>query len=48
MSKKSSRENQEFIKTETNRLLAERVIEASASLWRAQVIVTRNERHRKG
>ena len=45
-SRKYSRENQ-FIKNETNRLLAEGIIEPSDSSWRAQVVVTRSERHKK-
>ena len=44
-SRKYSREDQEFVKTETNRLLAEGIIEPNNSLWRAQVVVTRNECH---
>jgi len=46
-SRKYSSEDQEFIKTETNRLLAEGIIEPSDSPWRAQVVVTRNDRHKK-
>ena len=46
-SRKYSHEDQEFIKNETNRLLAEGIIEPSDSPWRAQVVVTKNERHKK-
>ena len=46
-SRKYSSEDQEFISRETNRLLEEGIIEASDSPWRAQVVVTRNERHKK-
>ena len=46
-SRKYSHEDQNFIKNETNRLLAEGIIEPSDSPWRAQVMVTKNERHKK-
>lgn len=42
-SRKYSREDQEFIATEINRLLNEDIIEPSDSPWRAQVVVTKNE-----
>ena len=45
--RKYSHEDQDFIKNETNRLLAEGIIEPSDSPWRAQVVVTKNERHKK-
>ena len=37
----------QFIKEETARLLNEGVIEPSISLWRAQVLVTKNENHKQ-
>ena len=46
-SRKYSREDQEFIKTVTNRLLAEGITEPSDSPWKAQIVVTRNERQEK-
>ena len=45
-SRKYSREDQEFIKTETHRLLSEGIIDPSDSPWRAQVVVTKSERHK--
>ena len=39
--------NREDIATEMNELLEEGIIEPSDSPWRAQVVVTRSERHRK-
>ena len=36
-----------FIESETQRLLAEGIIEPSTSSWRAQVLVTAEERHKK-
>ena len=46
-SRKYSHEDQDFIKNETNRLLAGGIIEPSDSPWRAQVVVTKNKRHKK-
>lgn len=46
-SRRYSEEDQAFIHSETERLLAEGVIEPSSSPWRAQVVVTVNERHKK-
>ena len=40
-------EDKGFIATEMNELLEEGIIEPSDSPWRAQVVVTRSERHRK-
>ena len=40
-------EDKGFIATEINELLEEGIIEPSDSPWRAQVVVTRSERHRK-
>ena len=40
-------EDKGFIATEINELLQEGIIEPSESPWRAQVVVTRSERHRK-
>ena len=40
-------EDKEFISTEINKLLEEEIIEPSDSPWRAQVVVTRNENHKK-
>ena len=40
-------EDKEFISTEINKLLEEGIIEPSDSPWKAQVVVTRNERHKK-
>lgn len=46
-SRKHSDEDNTFIKEEIKNLLAEGVIEESKSPWRAQVLVTKNETHRK-
>nr|CAH8849255.1 unnamed protein product [Trichobilharzia regenti] len=46
-SRRYSCEDESFISTEVNRLLQEGVIEPSNSPWRAQVLVTSNERHKK-
>ncbi|XP_046844913.1 uncharacterized protein LOC124438758 [Xenia sp. Carnegie-2017] len=46
-SRKYSREDKEFITTEVQRLLDEGIIEPSESPWRAQVVVTRNDRQKK-
>ena len=40
-------EDKGFIATEINELLEEGIIEPSDSPWRAQLVVTRSERHRK-
>ena len=39
--------DEEFIRAEVHKLLADKIIEPSTSPWRAQVLVTSNERHRK-
>ena len=39
--------DKKFIKEETTRLLNEGIIEQSVSPWRAQVLVTSNENHKK-
>ena len=46
-SRKYSQEDRTFISSEVSRLLSEGVIEPSTSPWRAQVVVTKNERHKK-
>ncbi|KAL0810536.1 hypothetical protein ABMA28_010656 [Loxostege sticticalis] len=46
-SRKHSDEDTKFIKQEIENLLAEGVIEESKSPWRAQVLITKNETHRK-
>ena len=46
-SRRYSKKDREFITAEIQRLLEEGIIEPSDSPWRAQVVVTRNERHRK-
>ena len=46
-SRRFSTLDQQFIKSETSRMLAEGIIEPSTSPWRAQVVVTTNERHKK-
>ncbi|VDI18016.1 Hypothetical predicted protein [Mytilus galloprovincialis] len=46
-SRKYSTVDREFIEKETTRLLTEGIIEPSMSPWRAQVLVTSNERHKK-
>ncbi|KAL0840676.1 hypothetical protein ABMA28_015872 [Loxostege sticticalis] len=46
-SRKHSDEDSKFIKQEIENLLAEGVIEESKSPWRAQVLITKNETHRK-
>ena len=40
-------EDRKFIDSEVQRLLSEGIIESSNSPWRAQVVVTRNENHKK-
>ena len=46
-SRRHSNADCRFISTEIRRLLAEGIIEPSTSLWRAQVVVTFNENHKK-
>ena len=46
-SRRYSDEDRKFIAEEVERLLSEGIIEPSNSPWRAQVVVTRNERHKK-
>ena len=46
--RKYSEEDKAFIKEETDRLLREGIIEHSNSPWRAQVVVTKNYRQKKG
>ncbi|VDI28094.1 Hypothetical predicted protein [Mytilus galloprovincialis] len=46
-SRKYSEVDRELIEKETTRLLTEGIIEPSISPWRAQVLVTSNERHKK-
>ena len=46
-SRRYSYDDRKFIDTEVQRLLKEGVIEPSNSPWRAQVVVTRNENHKK-
>ena len=42
-----SQNDRQFIESEVQRLLQEDIIEASTSPWRAQVLVTVNDRHKK-
>ena len=46
-SRRYSHSDATFIQSETNRLLAEGIIEPSISPWRSQVLVTSNESHKK-
>ncbi|XP_055869763.1 uncharacterized protein LOC129923337 [Biomphalaria glabrata] len=46
-SRKYSMPDSKFIQTEIKRLLSDKIIEPSTSPWRAQIIVTTNERHKK-
>ena len=46
-SRRHSNADCRFISTEIRRLLAEGIIEPSTSPWRAQVVVTSNENHKK-
>ena len=46
-SRKQSTDNNTFITEETRKLLSAGIIEPSTSPWRAQVLVTTNENHRK-
>ena len=45
-SRKYSEEDKAFIKEETDRLLREGIFEHNNSLWRAQVVVTKNYRQK--
>jgi len=46
-SRRYSQEDQYFIKSETNQMLAKGIIKPSDFPWRAQVVVTKNEHHKK-
>ena len=46
-SRRYSRDDLDFIDKEVQRLLKEGIIEPSKSPWRAQVVVTKDENHRK-
>ena len=46
-SRRHSTADEQFIKQEIERLLREGIIEPSISPWRAQVLVTSNDRHKK-
>ena len=46
-SRRYSHDDRKFIDAEAQRLLKEGIIESSNSPWRAQVVVTRNENHKK-
>ena len=46
-SRKYCQEDRIFIASEITRMLSEGIIEPSNSPWRAQVVVTKNERHKK-
>ena len=46
-SRRSIQADQSFIKKEVRQLLAEGIIEPSYSPWRAQVLVTKDERHKR-
>ena len=46
-SRKYSVEDNAFVKEETDRLLREGIIEHNKSLWRAQIVVTKNYRQKK-
>jgi len=46
-SRRYSFDDSKFIAEETRRLLQEGIIEPSNSPWRAQVVVTKDENHRK-
>ena len=46
-SRRYNHEDQEFVENETKRLLDEGIVEPSDSPWRAQVVVTKNERQKK-
>jgi len=42
-----SKEDERFIKKEVEKLLKKGVLEPSRSSWRAQVLVTKDERHKR-
>ena len=46
-SRRFNEADQSFIKEEVRKLLAECIIEPSYSPWRAQVLVTKDERHKR-
>ena len=46
-SRRYSKADRDFVEIEIQRLLKEDIIEPSSSPWRAQVVVTANERHKK-
>ena len=46
-SRRYSKEDKDFITAEVQQLIEKGIIEPSDSPWRAQVVVTRNERHKK-
>ena len=46
-SRRQTPDNEKFIDQEVQRLLKEGIIEQSSSPWRAQVLITTNERHKK-
>ena len=46
-SRRYTADDSKFIETETKKLLADGIIEPSISPWRAQVLVTTDERHKK-
>ena len=46
-SRRCSNEDTTFINEEVNKLLNEGIIQPSKSLWRAQVLVTKDERHKR-
>lgn len=46
-SRRRSSEDEHFIVQEIERMLKEEIIEPSHSSWRAQVLVTKNDRHKK-
>ena len=46
-SRRYSHDDRKFIDAEAQRLLKEEIIEPSNSPWRAQVVRTRNENHKK-
>nr|XP_037870350.1 uncharacterized protein LOC119629239 [Bombyx mori] len=46
-SRRHNKEDSEFIKEEIRNLIAEGVIEESKSPWRAQVLITKSETHKK-
>ena len=46
-SRRYTADDSKFIETETKKLLADGITEPSISPWRAQVLVTTDERHKK-